>query len=87
MVVVVAVVGESESFLGWSRGLVESWSRGLDPREVAFEYSGRRGIYERVISLENSRQGEIDRLYGSTQYELTILYLYYYTIGWKFVMY
>ena len=25
--------------------------------------------------------------YGSTQYELTILYLYYYTIGWKFVMY
>ena len=46
---------------------MESLSRGLDPREVAFEYSGRRGIYERIISLESSRQGEIDRLYGSTQ--------------------
>ena len=59
---------------------MESWSRGLDPREVAFEYSGRRGIYERIISLESSRQGEIDRLWQHpirAYYTISVLIYYW----------
>ena len=37
------------------------------------------GTHTKVISLESSRQGELDRLYASTQYALnTISVLLYY---------